>query len=420
MAGEHGAHRLTRMVGRDPHEVHRAATPLELLYDLTFVLAFGAAGSELAHALAEDHIGGGLAAFGLSMFAICWAWINYTWFASAYDTDDWVYRLLTMVQMAGVIVLGLSLPQVFESIIEGADVRINLLVAAYVVMRIPMVCLWLRAARQDPGRRQACLTYAATVFVAQVLWCALIPPDLGVAAFFALALIPFGVELLGPIVAEMRFGGTPWHAHHVAERYGLLAIITLGEGVIGTVAALSPFVNDPDLGWTAEAVVLLAAGIGLTFGMWWTYFVNPWGELLHHHRERSFFWGYGHMVIFAAIVAMGSGLHAVQYFLEDHSALGETGTLLAVAIPVAAYIGMLFLMYAVSMRAADPFHVLLLAGSAVVLSAAVFLSTMGVSLSVCLVLVALTPVVTIVGYETVGHRHGREHLERLRATSHGS
>ena len=44
------AHRLRRMSGRDPHEPHRVATPLELLFDLTFVIAFGVAASQLAHA----------------------------------------------------------------------------------------------------------------------------------------------------------------------------------------------------------------------------------------------------------------------------------------------------------------------------------------------------------------------------------
>ena len=56
------AHRLRRMSGRDPHEPHRVATPLELLFDLTFVIAFGVAASEFAHTLVTGHIGAGLAA----------------------------------------------------------------------------------------------------------------------------------------------------------------------------------------------------------------------------------------------------------------------------------------------------------------------------------------------------------------------
>src|ERR1700712_3761809 len=89
------AHRVSRMAGRDPHEDHRVATPLELLFDLTFVIAFGVAGSEFAHMLAAGHGGVGIVAFAFATFATCWAWINFTWFASAYDTDDWVYRVLT-------------------------------------------------------------------------------------------------------------------------------------------------------------------------------------------------------------------------------------------------------------------------------------------------------------------------------------
>ena len=112
-------HRIRKMSGRDPDETHRAATPLELLFDLTFVIGFGIAASEFAHQLAEDHVGAGLAAFVFATFSICWAWINFSWFASAYDTDDWIYRLTTMLQMVGVIILALGLPAMYASIAEG-------------------------------------------------------------------------------------------------------------------------------------------------------------------------------------------------------------------------------------------------------------------------------------------------------------
>ena len=78
---------------------HRAGTPLELLYDLTFATSFGLAASEVASVVADGHFVAGLVGFGFASFAICWAWINFSWFSSAYDTDDWVFRLATMVQM---------------------------------------------------------------------------------------------------------------------------------------------------------------------------------------------------------------------------------------------------------------------------------------------------------------------------------
>src|SRR3954463_16771128 len=96
-------HRVARMSGRDPGEEHRGATPLELLFDLTFVVAFGTAADELAHYVADDRLWPGLLGFCLASFAVAWAWINYSWFASAYDTDDWIMRVATMVQMLGVI-----------------------------------------------------------------------------------------------------------------------------------------------------------------------------------------------------------------------------------------------------------------------------------------------------------------------------
>jgi len=164
------AHRVRRMSGRDPHEEHRVATPLELLFDLTFVVAFGVAANEFAHMLAENHVGAGLLGFLFATFAVCWAWINFSWFASAYDTDDWIYRLMTMLQMVGVIILALGLPQMYASIEHGGHVDNSVMVAGYVVMRISLVGQWLRAAKQDPARRSACLTYIGFVTVAQIGW----------------------------------------------------------------------------------------------------------------------------------------------------------------------------------------------------------------------------------------------------------
>ena len=96
------------MRGRDPNEPHRAATPLELLFDLTFVIAFGLAASQFAHALAEGHYANGLLGFAFAAFAVCLAWSNFTWFASAYDTDDWIFRVATMAQMIGVLIFALA------------------------------------------------------------------------------------------------------------------------------------------------------------------------------------------------------------------------------------------------------------------------------------------------------------------------
>lgn len=400
------AHHLQRMTGRDPHEDGRAATPLELLFDLTFVIAFGVSASEFAHLLAANHVGAGLAGFAFCTFAVSWAWINFSWFASAYDTDDWVYRLTTMLQMVGVIILAMGIPPVYSSIEEGEHVDNRVLVAGYVVMRIAMVFQWLRAAKQDPQRRRACLSYATAIVVTQIGWIAAIFVHTTVPQTMALFVVLIVIETSGPWIAERRMGGTPWHAHHIAERYSLVVIIALGEGVVGTVASLTAVVAEQ--GWSVDAALVALAGTGLTFGMWWVYFVVPTAPLLHANRERSFVWGYGHIVLFGAIVATGAGLHAAAYYIEHESKLGPVECVLAVAIPVGVYILWVFWLYFILVRSLSPSHVVVVLGSGLVLAAAVGLAAAGVDMAICQVVVMFAPMVTVVGFEMVGHQHAED------------
>ncbi|WEX76393.1 low temperature requirement protein A [Sinorhizobium numidicum] len=404
-----GAHHLSRMSGRDPHEGHRAATPLELLFDLTFVIAFSLAAAQLAHLLAEGHFKAGLIGFGFASFAICWAWVNFSWFASAYDTDDWVFRCVTMVQMAGVLILAIGLPPMFESIDKGEHLNTAIMVLGYVVMRVAMVFQWLRAARQDPLRRKACTTYATAVSIAQVGWIILIFIDFSLLVTLAFVVVLTAVEMTGPVIAESLQGGTPWHAHHIAERYSLLAIIALGEGVVGTVASVTAVVEGH--GWNLDVALVCIAGTGLTFGMWWIYFMLPSAEILHRFRERCFVWGYGHIPIFAAIVATGAGLHVAAYYIEHKAHISSVATVVTVALPAATYIALIYVMYAYLLRRADRLHIWLLAGTAFVLAASVAAAMAGIPMAVCLIILMLAPVVTIVGYEVAGHRHRARALE---------
>jgi len=398
------------MSGRDPDETHRAATPLELLYDLTFVVAFGVAAAELAHLLVEGHVVAGLLSFVFVMFTACWAWVNFNWFASAYDTDDWAYRLLVMAQMVGVIILALGIPPVFASVDTGEHVDNRLMIAGYVVMRIAMVALWIRAARQDPDHRAVCLIRALTIGVAQIGWIGVLIVRASLPVTFLLAALMMAVEMAGPWLVERRGGGSRWHAHHIAERYGLLTIIALGEGVVGTVALLSAKVAAE--GWTVGAVLVGVAGVGLTFGMWWIYFAVPSSVLLHADRSRAIPLNYTHIPVFCSIVATGAGLHAAAYYIDHHSALGRVGTVLAVAIPVGLFIGSIFLLYALLVDDWERFHTLLLTLSAVVLAGAVALAAARVSMAVCLLVITLAPIVNIVGFESVGHRHTVEAVRR--------
>jgi low temperature requirement protein LtrA len=404
-------HRPRRFSGRDPDEQHRSATPLELFYDLTIVVAFGTSADELAHFIADAHAGVGIAGFAFATFMVVWAWLNYTWFASAYDTDDWLFRVATMVQMVGVIILTLGLPKVFASIDHGVTLDNSVMVAGYLVMRAPLVLLWWQASRHDPRSAPAAHIYMATIATAQVGWVALIFLELPIVTTFLLFIALIAVEVVGPVVAEHK-GRTPWHAHHIAERFGLLTIITLGEVIIGTVAALNALVNG-EAGWTTEAALLALAGVGLAFGCWWMYFEVPWAEPLVRYRERGFVFGYGHMLIFGPLAAMGAGLHVGAYRLQGEATIGDTATVLSVALPVALFALTQYALYSLLFREFDPFRFGLLVGTGTVLGGSVLLAAAGVTMGICLLVLVLAPAVTVVGYETLRHRQMADALQQL-------
>jgi low temperature requirement protein LtrA len=308
------------------------------------------------------------------------------------------------MQMSGVLVLAIGLPRMFASIEHGEQhVDNSIMVLGYVIMRVAMVFQWLRAAKQNPGRRHACLTYAAAISIAQLGWIGQIFFDFSIGVTFILIVLLVLIELVGPVLAERRDGGTPWHAHHIAERYSLFAIIALGEGVVGTVAALSAVVEQQ--GWTMDAALVCIAGTGLTFGLWWVYYILPSAQILHRHRDRSFVWGYSQILIVTSIVATGAGLHVAAYFIEHEAHIGPIPTVLSVAIPVGIFLGLIYALYYYLVRRFDPYHLALLLVTAAVMVLAVIAALSGVDMAVCLIILMFAPAVTVVGYEARGHRH---------------
>jgi len=208
----------------------------------------------------------------------------------------------------------------------------------------------------------------------------------------------------------VKEGGTPWHAHHIAERYGLLTIIALGEGVFGTITAVSAAIGSS--GWSVEAAVLVVAGVGLTFGLWWTYFLLPAGVILHQYRDKAFIWGYGHLLVFASIAATGAGLHVIAYVIEGESEIDPVAAVVTIALPVLLLCLAIFALYAYLVAEFDLFHLLLIVGTVIVLVLAVLAAVWGAPLGVSLILITLAPFVTVVGYETVGHKHEAAMLAR--------
>src|SRR5215218_7431005 len=134
VAARRGRTPLRRPMGpRDRDELDRSATPLELLFDLCFVVAVAQAADRLHHALVQGHIADAVVSYGSVFFAIWWAWMNFTWFASAYDTDDVAYRLLTLLQITGALVLAAG---VHDAVVAE---DFTVVTFGYVVMRLAMV-----------------------------------------------------------------------------------------------------------------------------------------------------------------------------------------------------------------------------------------------------------------------------------------
>lgn len=327
------------MIARRSDEEHRASTPLELFFDLCFVVAVSQAGSRLHHALGEGHVGLALSGFALVFFAIWWAWMNFSWFASAYDNDDGLYRLTTLVQITGVLILAAGVPRAFDQ----HDFRIC--VVGYVVMRLAMVAQWLRASRSDHRRRNGCLRYALGISVVQIGW--ILWLSVPAPWFFTVAAVLGVGELLVPIWAE-RAAPTTWHREHIAERYGLFTLIVLGESVLAATTAVQ---SAMDTGVRLPALLEVAgSGLVIVFSMWWLYFGKPVAHLLTT-LPRSIMWGYGHALIFASAAAVGSGLQLATDEVVHSVALTSRGVALATAIPVALYVVMVWLLQVTPERA---------------------------------------------------------------------
>ena len=318
---------LIRMTGRDAEQSHRVASPLELFFDLVFVVAVSQASQNLHHGIAEGHAADSVLSYVMVFFAIWWAWMNFTWFASAFDTDDWLYRVMTIVQMGGVLVLASG---VHDAMVEG---RWELVTWGYVIMRLAMVGQWLRLAVSDPEQRPVAIRYAVGITCVQAIWVARIALSAEVQfwTFFPAMLL----ELLVPFLAE-RARKTPWHPHHIAERYSLFTLIVLGESLL---ASSNAIIDAQNSGNSHEGLATLAvAGIVLAAGMWWLYFSLDQGERLRS-SQASFFFGYAHYFVFAAAGAVSAGIE-VELDLLTHSAdhLSASAASLALTIPVTVFL----------------------------------------------------------------------------------
>ncbi|MDQ1570177.1 MAG: hypothetical protein QOF79_851 [Actinomycetota bacterium] len=378
----------TRMSARDTDESNRASSPIELLFDLTFVVAIAQIAGQLATNIEHGHGASAIIPFLMVFFAIWWAWMNFTWFASSYDTDDVPYRVLTLVQMAGVLVLAAGVPAAFAS---QNFLGVTL---GYFIMRVGLVAQWTRAAVEDPQGRRTAARYAIGIVVVQLGWLArllfTVTPENELYTVYLSFVILVSLDVSVPFWAE-HTGGTSWHPHHIAERYGLFTIILLGESIAALAGGIEPIIRAS--GPTGTLVSVGVSSLVLVFALWWLYFMQPAGEGLALHRDRSFLWGYGHYAVFAALAGLGGGLEVVVAFAGGHSHISPVVAVYAVAVPVAVYLTFLWAVHApILARVVIPLPLVAPAAAAVLLLP---LAADAIGLPVTFGLVVLVVVATV-------------------------
>jgi len=325
------------VVPRDPGEEHRGASPLELFTDLCFVVAIAQAAGQVHHNAAEGHVLATIAGFSAAFFGIWWAWVNFAWFCSAYDNDDVGHRVLSLVQVLGSLIFAAGVTRMFDG-----DFRIG--VTGYVVMRLALVAQWLRAAAGDPNGRATALRYAFGITIVQAGWVALlaVPEAWRWPAF----VVGAGAELLVPVFAE-RAGRTPWHPHHIAERYALFYIIVLGETVLSATIAIQRAIDQEDP--APELAYVVLGGVLIVFSMWWLYFARDAAEVLTGN-DVAYAWGFGHYFIFSSGALIGAGLAVRVDFWGHEAHVGAHTSAALVTLPVAALLAAL---WAISIRLHD-------------------------------------------------------------------
>ncbi|AWT49916.1 low temperature requirement protein A [Psychrobacter sp. YP14] len=301
---------------RDTHEPNRASTPLELLFDLVYVIAISAAAQGLYKDLLA-HEYAGFITFTVAFFILWNAWSSFTWFGSGYDPDDLPYRISVMMQMFGSLLIAANIHQFFE---QGL---IWIGVAGYAIMRLASCSQWWRVYRHVPGHKKVAGRSIFGLITLQLMWISwlFLPAAIKKPALFLF----ITAELLMPIWARSEQFDN-WHPRHIAERYGLLTIIVLGEGILGVSQTILHFLISP--AYSAFAIIISGSAlVALLFAVWWLYFSIPFDDILDEERRRHdfVFFGYGHFFIFAALTGLGSTLKLVTEIIDETSEITAQG-----------------------------------------------------------------------------------------------
>jgi low temperature requirement protein LtrA len=267
----------------------RRATWLELFLDLVFVAAI----AEVALTLGDDPTAAGFGRYLALFVPIGWAWAGFTFYATRFDTDDLVYRLLTLLAMFGVAGLASAVPDA----LHGGQ---NRFVLAYVFVRVILLVLYARAYRNVEQARPLARWFLIMFGIAVADW--LISLALPTPWKYALWAVALAFEHAAPIRAWRMMRDHPIHPAHIPERFGLLVIIVLGESVIAVV------LGTVTVNWTAASTMAAFAGFLAAATIWWLYFDFFDASLATSNVLSGMTYVYAHYFVTAGIAALGVGV----------------------------------------------------------------------------------------------------------------
>jgi low temperature requirement protein LtrA len=275
--------RLRTLDGED----ERRATWFELFFDLVFVAAVAQVGQNLS----DDPSLEGFLRYAALFVAIWWAWMGYTFYADRFDTDDLLYRLLTLAGMLGIAALAVNVRDAFET-------RWTAFVVSYAVVRAALLVLYVRARRHVPKARRLTEIYLAMFSLGVVLWIAstlVASPERYWVWGAGLA-----VELAAPLFGWRAIRQAPVHRSHIPERFGLFTIIVLGEAVLAAVLGTS------GLTWRLDSGLFAAAAFVVAACLWWIHFDFADTSVLGRGLG-GLVYVYGHYPLVLGIAALGIG-----------------------------------------------------------------------------------------------------------------
>jgi low temperature requirement protein LtrA len=279
--------------------------PLELFFDLVFVLAFTQCTALMAHQPTWEGIGRGM----LVLAMLWWAWVGYAWLTSVIEPEEGAVRLVMFAAMAGLIVAALCVPEAFCD-------RALLFAIAYGMVRAGQIALFLIASRDDPGLRRSVVSLAisSAIGIGLLIGASFLAGGAQEALWGIAILVDWG----GPALFGMR--GWKLVPGHFAERHSLVIILALGESIIALGVGAQV-----DL--TAGVITAAVLGIGLAAALWWTYFdvvalVNARRlTLATEGRERNMLardsYSYLHFPMVAGIVLAALGLEETLAHIGD-------------------------------------------------------------------------------------------------------